>query len=98
MEDHAQKPQRFGPVDLLAERRNRLRTQRVARCCEINQVARVRDDRKDARLLRRVPERSNFFAWQWPGAPLARVLAEDLKCLALVKLRAGNGEGQATRN
>ena len=56
MQHDAEQAERFGAIHFLAERGDRLRAQRLARRREIDQVAGVRDDGRDAGLLRGIPE------------------------------------------
>ena len=76
------RPERFGAIELLAERGDRLRAQRRLGGGEVDQVAVVRDDRLDAGLLDPRAEQRDLVGWQRPRPPLPHRLGEDLQRLA----------------
>src|SRR5215203_1351075 len=94
MEHDAQQAERFSAIDFLSERGDRLRPQRLARRRKIDQVARMRDDWRDSGFPGCGLESRDLGGGQRAGAPLARVLAEDLERLTPVYLRARDCEGK----
>jgi hypothetical protein len=84
VQDHAEQPKRFGPIELVAHRLERLAAQPRVRGGQVNQVAGVRHDRCNARRLHGRAELADFLRRQHASAPLARVLGEDLQRLTAV--------------
>ena len=82
MHDEPVEAERVGPIELLAERRDRLRAQRGVGRRDVNQIAVVRDDRRDARLARAAAERVALLRRNLARAPLADRLRENLERLA----------------
>ncbi len=98
MDDHPEQVQRLGPIELVDERRNRLLAQRRRRRGHVDQIARVRDHRRDARLGNACTKRADVVGPKWRGVPPVGVLREDLQRLAAVDQRAINGLGYAARH
>ena len=95
MEDDAEQSERLGAIDLVAHRVKRLPAQRAIGRREVDQVARMRDDRKDAGGLDRGAERANFLGRHDAPAPLVGVLREDLQRVAAVHDRPLDGARQS---
>ena len=75
MNDDAEQAERVGAIELVDERRDRLLAQHRERRGEVDQVAGVRDDGRDARLVDAPAEKPDFGAVERLAAPLVGVLA-----------------------
>ena len=82
MEHDAEQTQRFGAVDLVGHRLERLTPQRRIGGREVDQVAGMRYDRVEAGRLDLRAKLANLRRGDLAAAPLVRVLAEDLKRFA----------------
>ncbi len=98
MNDDAKQAERLGAIDLVHERGDRLFAQDRERRRQVDQVARVRDDGRDAGLLDALAEQPDFSVLERLAAPLVRVLREDLQRLASVHDRAIDGLRDAARD
>ena len=88
MNDDAQQAKDPGAIQLVDERRDRLRPKRRDRRREVDQVARVRHDRLDAGLVHTRSKPANLDRVERRRLPAVRVLAEDLERFAAVQLGA----------
>jgi len=95
MDDDAEQAKRFGALEFVDERRNRLLTQDGERRREIDQVTGVRDDRCDPGFANALPKQACFRSVERPRAPLVRILGEDLQRLAAMNDRTIDGPGHA---
>src|SRR6185436_7312162 len=91
MNDHAEKAERSGAIELVDEGVDRLLPQHRRGRCEVDQVAGVRDDRCDARTIGLAAKLANVNGIERFAAPLVGVLGEDLKCFASVEDGAVDG-------
>ena len=98
MQHDAEQPQRFGAIELVGHRFDRLPAQPGIRRGEVDQVAGVRDDRRRCRAASTFARNSaNFFGRQRPAPPLVGVLREDLERLAAVRPPRGRPRAAARR-
>ena len=72
MHDEAVEPERFGAIELVGQRVDRLLAQRRIDRGKIDQIAVVRDDRTDPRLAHPAAEERDLLRWQlrarhWPA-------------------------------
>ena len=88
MQDDTEEAERLGAVHLVPHRLDRLPAQRRVRRRQVDQVARVRDDRTDARRLHPARGIANLLRRHDAAAPLVRVLRENLKRVATMRDRA----------
>ena len=98
MHDEPVEAERFGAIDLLAEGGERLRPQRRLGGGEVDQVAVVRDDRLNPRLVHPGAKARHLVGWQRPRPPLPHRLGEDLQRLAARRDRTIDGARQAAGN
>ena len=82
MQDDTEQAQRLGAVHLVPHRLDRLPAQCRVRRRQVDQVARVRDDRTDARRLHLRAKVANLLGRHDAAAPLVRVFRENLKRVA----------------
>ena len=86
---------KLGTIELLAECRHRLCTERALRGGEIDQVTVVRHHRTDAGLAHALVEQVDLRRWEFPRAPLPSGFGEDLQRVAARGLRAIHGPRQS---
>jgi hypothetical protein len=98
MDDHAEQSQRLGSIDFVDERRNRLLAQEGECRCQVDQITCVRDDGRDARLLDALAKQFDLGGIERLGAPLVRILREDLQRFASVGDGAVDCFGNAARH
>ena len=84
MQNDAEQAEGFGAIELVGHRLHRLLTERRVCRREIDQVARMRDDRPQSGGAHSRTKLANLFATERPAAPLAGVLRKDLEGFALV--------------
>ena len=92
------RPSDLGAIQLVAERVDRLPPQRRIGRGQIDQVAVVRDDRADPRLPDPPAEERDLLGRQFPRAPLAGRLREDLQRLTAAGLGAVDRARQSARD
>ena len=80
--DHAAQAERLGAIQFVDEGRDRLLTELRQGRGEIDQVAGVRHDRRQAGLVDALTKPDDFVRVDRLSEPLVRVLAEDLQGLA----------------
>ena len=81
-------------IEFRAERRNRLPAQRGRRGRDINEIAVVRNNRVDSRLVDPAAEQRDFLWRELARPPLTRRLREDLQRFAARCFRAIDRSGQ----
>ena len=96
MNHHAEQTERLGAIELVDEGRQRRLAQRGRRGRQVDQVAGVRDDWRDAGLFDPPAERADVGRIERLAAQLAGILAEDLQRFAAVEHRPLDGVRDAT--
>src|SRR4029450_9726355 len=89
MNDDPEQTERVRAIELVDERRNRLRAKRGIGCREIDQIARVRHRRTDASLIKPTAESPDLVSIERAASPLIRILREALQRLAAAHARDG---------
>jgi len=98
MEHDAHQAQRFGTIQLVAHRFEGLAPVRPVGAREIDEVARMREDRSKTSRLDPRPELTDLGGWHETSPPLAGVLREDLERVATVGERALDRSRESARD
>jgi hypothetical protein len=96
MDDDAKQSERMGTIEFVDERFDRQFAKGGIGRRQIDQIARMRNDRRNTRFIDALPEPSDLRTVQRLAAPLIRILGEDLQRLAAVHDRPVNRFGHSS--